>query len=245
MIRARSRARNAVAKPIWTPIMLGSALTGWYEAGRGITKDGSNKISAMANQVATSSVHAVQSNGAKQPAWQATGSPNGGPCIRFAGAQGLRTNGNIALQNFTACCVYKMDAAVQSNGFLWEHSDNANTEEGAWDLGQNSPGRSIIRAGYSSTVTAATPRDDVWRVVTYEFGGTPASTKVFYGLTDQGLTFSGSGSTTNTVNKPFNFGSRNDATAFFLTGYWTAFFAVNTVLGTSDRTSLISYASKL
>lgn len=216
--RARSRSREDQAAPRrFTLASLGSDLICALCADRPdlISRDVSQKISAWGDEKPSSTFTVGQSNATKQPTW------NSGGYVTFGGAHGLRSVATLTVPgNFVIFAAVRLASAVPANGFVYEHSNNANTEEGSWILGQSAPAYIAKRGANASSYNPAIPRDDAWRLVRHQCDGTNAGHQVFFNGSSQSLTSGGSTANPGTGNavKVLNVGARADGASFLMTG---------------------------
>ena len=82
----KAQADNYVAMQSAHPTMLTNGLTLWLRADAGVTKDGSNNVSAVVDQASSNTL--TQSTGGAQPTYVAS-DLNGNPAFRFNGTQWL------------------------------------------------------------------------------------------------------------------------------------------------------------
>jgi hypothetical protein len=86
---------HADSPPPWTPAALGAALVGWWEADS-VTLNGGN-VAAMTDKSGGGHPFA-QSAAGRQPTYNATGSPTGGPVVVFDGVDDyLKTAATFAV----------------------------------------------------------------------------------------------------------------------------------------------------
>lgn len=86
----KAQADAYVAMQTANPSMLTNGLTLWFRADAGVTKDGSNNVTAIADQAA--GYTATQTTSGAEPTWVAS-DINGSPALRFNGTQWLTNAG--------------------------------------------------------------------------------------------------------------------------------------------------------
>ena len=92
---------------------LPSGMKLWLKADAGVTKDGSNKVSAWADQSGNSN-SALQATSSKQPAW-VDNAANGHPVMRFSGTDDIlvgSVNFNVTSSDHTMIAVHKRTTAT-------------------------------------------------------------------------------------------------------------------------------------
>lgn len=111
----RLNRRGIGSASSWRPTQLSGCVL-WLRADMGITKDGSDRVSAWADQSGNGN-HFTQGTGARQPKWLATGGKSGGPAVQFRFASNAEcmdsAAGFVVAQPFTVVTLmYKRAVAT-------------------------------------------------------------------------------------------------------------------------------------
>jgi len=166
---------NSIIPTPWTPIELGSALVGWWQADRGITLNGS-VISEWADQSGLGH-HLTQATLAKMPSYLATGSPTGEPMVVFDGLNNWMATAAFTLNQpehvFFACKHYKpiTSEAWEVTGYL---CDGIPINSMAFNITKLDPDTLNTYAGASGPTISA-PKE-TWEVIDALYNG--AASKV-------------------------------------------------------------------
>jgi hypothetical protein len=152
---------------------------------------------------------------ASAPTWVADGGLNGRPSARYAGGQFLATPA-FSLSTHT---VFMVGAFSGAAGMLWEHSVNANFNDGHWLYASSGSTMMVQRGGTYSDKNRALnwANDGVVRAIRLEFDGTHAGNKLFANGAELALTNGtnvGNPGTGATSAQVLYIGSRAGTTAF-------------------------------
>lgn len=224
------------AAPVFSPADI-AGLQLWLKADAGAGTNDGDAIASWTDQSGNTK-HATQATGTKRPTYK-TNIQNGKPVARFDGGDALVTP-SITLGAFTVCVVFSASA----NGFIYEQSATANSNNGSYlytDITQTSQ---IYRAAVQSGKSRAANWGigSTWRVVTQRFGGTHATNQLWINGTLQTMSdgsFTSDPGTTP-ISDVINIGSRNQA-GVFLTGDIAEILIYNSALSSTDRSAVETY----
>lgn len=202
----------------------------WLDAGQGITKDGSDYVSAWADQSGNLN-HATQGTGSNQPKWY-DAQLNGLPTIYFDGGDKLILTSTIDLTTATVFWVYKKLAAGGNFPVLGENSGFEYS--GLWDfvtssyliVWNNAAYKYCNGGGNTSYVTSELISD-----------GTLANTHIY-----ENGSLQTDGSSSGSPNY-----LRFEAVGYrkyfdnYATGYLAEIIIYDTALGAPDRTTVEAY----
>lgn len=215
--------------PPWTPAALGAALVGWWEADS-VTLNGGN-VAAMTDKSGGGHPFA-QSVAGKQPTYNATGSPNGGPVVGFDGVDDfLKTAATFAVvQPAHYVLVHKTTQTEAYDNILSGGEIDGNKHQ----ISTNILGSAYINTYAGSTASANGMFDNgQWSVTDVVFNG--AASKIAKDGGAQSVVNAGTGESHGLF-----LGCRNDINLFPVIDL-VGLLIANRELTASERAATVAY----
>lgn len=176
--------RLGASKP-WTPLSLGSALVGWYDAGVGVYKDAGTTLAVNNDTVqqwkdqSGNSRHLNQATAGKRPTYKTAGL-NGKKSVTFSAAAATAMFAQSfplsAGSGFSAVAVARMNSATENYGRLVAYVSNTDGAGTGNDFTGANNGVILARQGTNNTFTGFRDGDlgfvAGYNAVPYRFGVT-------------------------------------------------------------------------
>lgn len=207
-----------------------TGLIGWWDATRGVTKDGSDRVSQW-NDISGNAQHVIQGTGGSQPLWTAAASgTNSNPHLYFDGTRRMAASaiGSVAQPRTQFVVANTTANPGGTQAIMMDGNGASNRSAIGWTTTTNL--RAFAGTSLNGTPAAAYNSTAVYSVV---FNG--ASSQFWQNGVSVTTGDAGSQAYTGTV-----FGSASGATNF-LTGNICEGLVYNSALSASDRQAVEAY----
>jgi hypothetical protein len=224
----------------------------WLRPDLGLTKDGSDKVSAWVNQGSVSATFS-QATSTLQPLYLSTGGPGSQPCVQFnddslaAGTTQILNTGTA----HTIIMIYKHDSFAASSDIIWGLEDNASAAATApgflYRNGTTKYEWSAKSGDWVSYVTGnISPGTTNWHKLRLEYNGSGATT-----LGNHNINYDGSDQTESSTAAGYcyktligNYDSNGPGAAYAFYGRIAEFIVYSKALTTREKELLNKYLTR-